>query len=86
MFHHPTEISQVLNGVRDVLKEAKLFVFFNLIEISRLKSLSKEFTECFTKADTVVLCPIFKAGENINLGFSYLTFAKRLASNSKVKL
>ena len=32
------------------------------------------------------MCPIFKAGENINLGFSYLTFAKKLASNSRVKL
>ena len=84
--HHPTEISQVLNGVRDVYKESEIVCIFQPHRISRLKNLSKEFTECFTKADTVVLCPIFKAGENINLGFSYLTFAKRLASNSKVKL
>ena len=84
--HHPTEISQVLNGVRDVYKESEIVCIFQPHRISRLKNLSKEFTECFNKADTVVLCPIFKAGENINLGFSYLTFAKRLASNSKVKL
>ena len=84
--HHPTEISQVLNGVRDVYKESEIVCIFQPHRISRLKNLSKEFTECFTKADTVVLCPIFKAGENINLGFSYLTFAKRLASNSMVKL
>ena len=84
--HHPTEISQVLNGVRDVYKESEIVCIFQPHRISRLKNLSKEFTECFAKADTVVLCPIFKAGENINLGFSYLTFAKRLASNSKVKL
>ena len=84
--HHPTEISQVLNGVRDVYKESEIVCIFQPHRISRLKNLSKEFTKCFTKADTVVLCPIFKAGENINLGFSYLTFAKRLASNSKVKL
>ena len=84
--HHPTEISQVLNGVRDVYKESEIVCIFQPHRISRLKNLSKEFTECFINADTVVLCPIFKAGENINLGFSYLTFAKRLASNSKVKL
>ena len=84
--HHPTEISQVLNGVRDVYKENEIVCIFQPHRISRLKNLSKEFTECFAKADTVVLCPIFKAGENINLGFSYLTFAKRLASNSRVKL
>ena len=84
--HHPTEISQVLNGVRDVYNGSEVVCIFQPHRISRLKNLSKEFAECFTKADTVVLCPIFKAGENINLGFSYLNFAKRLANKSKVKL
>ena len=84
--HHPTEISQVLNGVRDVYNESEIVCIFQPHRISRLKNLSKEFTKCFVKADTVILCPIFKAGENINLGFSYLSFAKKLANNSKVKL
>ena len=36
--------------------------------------------------DTVVLCPIFKAGENIKLGFKYSNFAKEIIKNSKVKV
>ena len=45
-----------------------------------------EFSKSFKKADTVVLCPIYKAGENLNLGFSYQSFAKKIIKNSKVKL
>ena len=84
--HHPTEINEVLNGVRDVYKDSEILCIFQPHRISRLKNLTKEFSECFRKADTVVLCPIYKAGENIKLGFSYLNFAKKLAINSDVKL
>ena len=54
--------------------------------ISRLKNLKREFSKAFAKADTVVLCPIYKAGENINLGFKYSKFAKELIKNSKIKV
>ena len=30
--HHPTEIKEVIDGVRKVIKVKKLYVFFNLIE------------------------------------------------------
>ena len=46
----------------------------------------KEFSLAFQNADTVVLCPVYTAGEKINLGFSYLNFAKEIIKNSKVKL
>ena len=54
--------------------------------ISRLKDLKKEFSFAFKKADTVILCPIYAAGEKIKLGFSYLEFAKQIIKNSKVNL
>ena len=40
----------------------------------------------FKKADIVVLCPIYKAGENISLGFDYSNFAREIIKNSNVKL
>ena len=43
-------------------------------------------TFAFKKADTVILCPIYTAGEKIKLGFSYTSFAKEIIRNSKVKL
>ena len=84
--HHPTEIKEVLNGVRQVYKDKEIVCIFQPHRISRVKNLHEEFSKSFLKADTVVLCPIYKAGENIKLGFSYNNFAKKIIKNSKVNL
>ena len=46
----------------------------------------KDFSFAFKDADTVILCPVYSAGEKIKLGFNYLNFAKEIIKNSKVKL
>ena len=84
--HHPTEIKEVLNGVKEVYKNREIVCIFQPHRISRLKNLRKDFSKAFIKADTVVLCPIYKAGENINLGFKYSKFANELIKNSKIKV
>ena len=84
--HHPTEIREVLKGVKKVYQLEKIFCIFQPHRISRLKDLKKEFSFSFKDADTVILCPIYTAGEKIKLGFSYLNFAKEIIKNSKVKL
>jgi len=84
--HHPTEIKEVLNGVKEVYKNKEIVCIFQPHRISRLKNLKREFSKAFAKADVVVLCPIYKAGENINLGFKYSNFAKELIRNSKIKV
>ena len=61
-------------------------MYFQPHRISRLKDLRKEFSFAFKDADTVILCPIYTAGEKIKLGFNYLNFAKEIIKNSKVKL
>ena len=60
-----------------------IFLFFPGILINRSK---KEFTYAFKDADTVILCPIYTAGEKIKLGFNYEDFAKKIIKNSNVKL
>ena len=84
--HHPTEIKVVLDGVNKVYKGYEKVCIFQPHRISRLKDLRKEFSFAFKAADTVVLCPIFTAGEKIKLGFEYLKFAKEIIKNSKVRL
>jgi len=84
--HHPTEIAEVLDGVREVYKNKEIVCIFQPHRISRLKNLQEEFSKSFKKADTVILCPIYKAGENIKLGFSYKSFAKKIIKNSNVEL
>jgi UDP-N-acetylmuramate--alanine ligase len=84
--HHPTEIMEVLNGVRAAYKKDEIICVFQPHRISRLKDLKKEFSLSFKKADTVILCPVYAAGEKINLGFDYRNFAKDIIKNSKVTL
>ncbi len=84
--HHPTEIKLLLKGVKKVFHEYEKICIFQPHRISRLKDLKKEFTYAFIDADAVILCPIFTAGEKIQLGFNYNTFAKEIAKNSGVKL
>ncbi len=84
--HHPTEIREVINGISQVYKNKKIICIFQPHRISRLKSLRKEFSYAFNKVNTVVLCPIYKAGENMKLGFKYKNFAKEMIKNSKVKI
>ena len=84
--HHPTEIKFVLDGVSKVYKNYEKVCIFQPHRISRLKDLRKNFSFAFKNADTVVLCPIYTAGEKIKLGFNYLNFAKEIIKNSKVNL
>ena len=84
--HHPTEISSVLDGVKQVYNKKEIICVFQPHRISRVNKLKIEFFKCFKKADTVLLCPIYKANENIKLDFSYNYFAKQIIKYSKVKL
>ena len=76
----------VLEGVSNAYKGYEKICIFQPHRISRLKDLKKEFTLAFKNADKVILFPIYTAGEKIELGFSYINFAKEIIKNSKVKL
>ena len=84
--HHPTEIKVVLQGVKQVFDKYEKICIFQPHRISRLKDLKKEFTYAFKDADTVILCPIYTAGEKIKLGFNYVDFAHKIIKNSEVNL
>ncbi len=84
--HHPTEIKEVLEGVKNVYRDYEKICIFQPHRISRLKDLKKEFTYAFKNADKVILFPIYTAGEKLKLGFSYINFAKEIIKNSRVQL
>ena len=84
--HHPTEIKEVLDGVRIAYKKSKITCVFQPHRISRLKDLKKEFSYSFKKADSVILCPVYAAGEKLKLGFNYKNFASDIIKNSRVKV
>ena len=84
--HHPTEINELLKSTKNVFGSKKIISVFQPHRVSRLNSLKKRFTKCFKYSDQVILCPVYKAGENIKLKFNYFKFAKEIIKNSKVDL
>jgi UDP-N-acetylmuramate--alanine ligase len=60
--HHPVEIAAVLRAARKVTK-GKVVAVMQPHRYTRLSSLFTEFCSCFNDADTVVLAPVYAAGE-----------------------
>ena len=84
--HHPTEIKNVLNGVKKVYFNKKIICIFQPHRISRFNSLYEDFSKSFKNSDMVILCPIYKAGEKIELKIKYKEFMKSLIKNSKIQV
>ena len=84
--HHPTEISSILDGVKNVYKDRKIISVFEPHRYSRVLSLEKEFASSFFKSDLVILCPLYAAGEIRNNKFNQLNFAKKISKFSKTQV
>ncbi len=84
--HHPTEISSILEGVQKVNPKRKIISVFEPHRYSRVLSLKGEFAKCFKKANLVIVCPLYAAGERKNLNFDLIKFASSIAKNSKVQV
>ena len=84
--HHPTEISSILDGVQKVNPKRKIISVFEPHRYSRVLSLKKEFTKCFRKANLVIVCPLYAAGESKNSNFNLTKFASLIAKNSKTQV
>ena len=84
--HHPTEISSILDGVKNVYNDRKIITVFEPHRYSRVLSLKNEFAKSFKKSDIVLLCPIYAAGEKKNLRFNMFEFAKLISKFSKTQV
>ena len=84
--HHPTEITSILDGVRNAYKDRKIISVFEPHRFSRVISLKKKFAESFRKSDIVLLCPLYSAGEKRNLKYDQINFAKLISKLSKSRV
>ena len=84
--HHPTEIKAVLNSARQVYENRKIICVFQPHRYSRLRLLKQEFAKSFKLANTVVLCPVYSAGEKLNFNFNQQSFSKLIFKKSKVQV
>ncbi len=84
--HHPTEISSILDGVYNVNPKRKIVSIFEPHRYSRVTSLKKEFSKCFSKSSLVIICPLYAAGEKKNLNYDHYKFAKSISKNSNTQV
>ncbi|MBW1919881.1 MAG: UDP-N-acetylmuramate--L-alanine ligase, partial [Deltaproteobacteria bacterium] len=61
--HHPTEIVATLETARECWPERRLVVVFQPHRYSRTKLLFDRFVISFNDADSLILAPIYPAGE-----------------------
>ena len=61
--HHPVEITAVLKAARSATP-GRVVAVVQPHRYSRLKDLFEEFCTCFNDADTVVVAPVYAAGES----------------------
>lgn len=60
--HHPVEITAVLKAARSATKRGVIAVV-QPHRYTRLRDLFEEFCACFNDADTVIVTPVYSAGE-----------------------
>ena len=84
--HHPTEIKAVINGARQVYKDRKIICVFQPHRYSRVKSLKHEFASSFRSIETVVLCPVYSAGEKLKYNFNQDKFSQLISKKSKIQV
>ncbi len=75
--HHPVEISAVLQAARNVTK-SRVVAVMQPHRYTRLSSLFNEFCSCFNNADSVILAPVYAAGETPIEGASHTALADGL--------
>ena len=62
--HHPVEISAVLKAARQRAAEGRVIAVCQPHRYSRLKDLFEDFCTCFNDADSVLVTPVYAAGED----------------------
>jgi len=79
--HHPVEISAVLKAARSSVKSAgkgKVIAVKQPHRYTRLESLFEEFSACFNDAQTVLIAPVYEAGEKPIDGISHESLASAM--------
>lgn len=61
--HHPVEIEATLGAACEGYPERRVVAVFQPHRFTRVRDLWAEFSGCFNRADRVVVCPVYPAGE-----------------------
>ena len=77
--HHPVEIKAVLKAARDS-SQGRVIAIAQPHRFTRLRDLFDDFSSCFNDADTVLLAPVYPAGEEPIEGIDSKALVARIRS------
>jgi len=83
--HHPTEIKNVLSGMKESRSSHNLIAVFQPHRFSRIVSLKKQFSAAFSSADHVIVSEVYSAGEKKPRNFKLDDLIRDIANKSKTK-
>ncbi len=75
--HHPVEIKAVLKAAREATK-GRIIAVVQPHRFTRLHDLFDDFSVCFNDADTVMVAPVYAAGEDAIYGINSETLVARI--------
>ncbi|MGQ5718938.1 UDP-N-acetylmuramate--L-alanine ligase [Pseudochrobactrum asaccharolyticum] len=75
--HHPVEIKAVLKAAREAAQK-RVIAIAQPHRFTRLASLFDEFSTCFNDADTVMIAPVYTAGEDPIEGVTSETLVSKI--------
>ncbi|PSJ64884.1 UDP-N-acetylmuramate--L-alanine ligase [Kumtagia ephedrae] len=75
--HHPVEIKAVLRAAREAT-EGRVIAITQPHRFTRLRDLFDDFSACFNDADTILVAPVYAAGEDPIEGVNSETLAQRI--------
>ncbi len=82
--HHPVEIAAVLHAARQVAGEnGRVIAVKQPHRYTRLDSLFDDFASCFTEADSVILAPVYAAGEQPIEGRTHVALADAMLARGQ---
>lgn len=79
--HHPVEIAAVLKAARAGARGGRVIAICEPHRYTRLRDLMGEFTACFADADSVIIGPLYTAGEPALPGVSHQALAQAIAAS-----
>ena len=83
--HHPTEIHNVISGIRESRPSNNLIAVFQPHRFTRIVSLRKEFSAAFSCSDHVMVSEIYAAGEKKPRNFKLNDLIRNIENKSKTK-
>jgi len=81
--HHPTEIKNTLNAIKNFYPQKRIITIFQPHRYTRTKILYKDFGNSFNEADIIYVMPIYPADEKPIKGITSKIIIEALNKNGK---